>query len=96
MTGWTSILRGAAAACLALTVGTPLIGCQTPLERAWGRSQSAHTAQMTANPKAGLDDNEARRPDGTSTDAALVRWRTKETKPETPAPPPVININSGG
>ena len=84
----------AAAAVAALALGLGLAACSTPLDRAYGVSQRAHVAQMTEDPDAGLHDLEARRPDGSSTGAALNRYRTKEAEIERAEPPPVININA--
>lgn len=93
MRSWATISLRAALAGAALAVCAGLMGCATPLERAWGLSQHAHVAQSVANPEAGLHDLDARIPDGMSTDAALTKYRTKETEVATPEPPPVININ---
>ena len=92
MRSWITISLRAALALAALAV---CAGCTTPLERAWGLSQRAHVAQTIKNPEAGLHDLDARIPDGQSTDAALTKYRSKETEVEKPAPPPVININNG-
>jgi hypothetical protein len=94
MNAWTILSLRAAAALAAFALCAPLVGCETPLERAYGLSQRGHLAQSIANPDAGQHDLEARRPDGQSTDAALTRYRSKEAQLETPEPPPVININT--
>ena len=94
MSSWTATSPRAGAAVAALALCAALLGCTTPLERAWGLSYREHVAQTIANPDAGKQDLEARRPDGQSTDSALVRYRTKETQLEAPPPPPVININT--
>jgi hypothetical protein len=94
MNACTTISLRVAAALAALALCAALTGCKTPLERAWGLSQSAHVAQSIANPEAGQHDLEARRPDGRSTDAALTRYRDKEVEVEQAEPPPVINIDA--
>jgi hypothetical protein len=91
---WTETTLRAALAIAALALCAALAGCATPLEKAWGLSQRAHVAQSIANPEAGLHDLNARIPDGTSTDAALTKYRTKESEVEQPEPPPVINIDT--
>ena len=91
-----TVLRRVAAVIAALWLCLPLAACKTPLERAWGLSQHGHIAQSIANPEAGLQNREAPRSDGTSTDAALVKHRQHESAVEEGEPPPVININSGG
>lgn len=90
----TISLRAAVALAALAAVCAGVAGCKTPLERAWGLSQRAHVAQTIANPEAGLQDLDARIPDGMSTDAALTKFRTKETEVAAPEPPPVININN--
>ena len=89
-------LRAVAAATAALGAAIGLSACTTPLDRAWGLSQRAHAAQMIANPEAGKSDLAAARLDGTSTDAALSKYRTHETHVDEGPAPPVINIGIGG
>jgi|SRR5215813_185648 len=95
MSGWMTILRGAAATGSALVLGACLVACETPLERAWGVSQGQHVAQSIANPKAGLDNQETPRPDGQSTDSAFYKFRTNEAALRTEQPPPIISILGG-
>ena len=94
MSCWIKIPRGAVALA-ALAAVTLSMACETPLDRAWGRSQGDHLAQTIANPEAGVGDLEARRPDGISTDAALYKYRTNEAEIEVEEPPPVINVDIG-
>ena len=96
MSCWIQTLRGAAAALAVIAAATVLIACQTPLDRAYGLAQRDYVARTIANPEAGQDDLEARRPDGVSTDAALYKYRTNEAKIDEGEPPPVINIDIGG
>lgn len=82
----------AAALALACVV---LAGCQSPLDRAWGRSQREHVARSIANPEAGQDAR-AVPSDGSSTDNALQKHREAEKKAESEeAGRSVININAG-
>ncbi len=95
MSGWTSMFRGFATACAAVALCAPLAACKTPLERAWGVSYHAHTAQTIANPEAGLDDLEAPRPDGMSAGAALSKFRKNEVKvKKSEKQQTVINVNN--
>ena len=94
MRSWTAISLRTAVALAAVALCAALAGCRTPLERAWGLSQRAHVAQTIKNPEAGLHDLDARVPDGQSTDAALTKYRARETEVEKAEPPPVININA--
>jgi hypothetical protein len=95
MTRWITTLRGAAAALAVGAAATLLIACETPLDRAYGRSFGDHTAQTIANPEAGKGVLEAPRPDGISTDASLYKLRTNELTTETAEPPSVINVDVG-
>jgi hypothetical protein len=91
-------VRGPAAILAAVAGCAPLVGCQTPLDRAWGLSQRAHLAQSIANPDAGLHDVAAPRVDGTSTDAALFKVRSHEASTEEKEPQAaktIINVGSG-
>jgi hypothetical protein len=88
--------RGIAATfCLAAATSL-LTACETPLDRAYGLSQRAHVAQSTENPDAGIDDVETRRPDGTSTDAAISRFRRGEIAEQEAQRESVINVDIGG
>ena len=73
-------LRGGAAVAAALALIAPWVACQTPLDRAYGKSFHDHVAASTANPEAGKESLEAPHPDGTSTDAALYKFRSEEQK----------------
>ena len=77
-----SNLRAPVAILAALAACAALVGCETPLERAFGDSQRAHVAQSVAHPEAGLRDPAAPRVDGISTDAALNKDRAHEVKTE--------------
>jgi hypothetical protein len=90
-----TVLRAAAATAVALGAAIGLSACTTPLDRAWGLSQRAHAAQMIANPEAGKSDLAAPRLDGTSTDAALSKYRTHESRVDEGPAPPVINVGIG-
>ena len=94
MSGWTSI-RVALASCAALALCAPLAACKTPLERAYGISQGAHTAQMIEDPEAGLRDRDVAHPDGTTAGNATTKMRTQEKKTTTTQPRTVINVGSG-
>jgi hypothetical protein len=94
MSGWTSI-RVALASCAALALCAPLAACKTPLERAYGISQGAHTAQMTDDPEAGMRNREVAHPDGTSAGNATAKMRTLEKKTTTSKPQTVINVGGG-
>jgi hypothetical protein len=91
----THLCRGAVA-CALLVVCAAALACQTPYERAYGVSYADHTAAMIANPAAGAADLEAPRPDGSSTDAALYKFREREAEADEGEPPPVINVDVGG
>lgn len=88
-------LRAAAAALLALACAAGLAACQTPLDRAYGRSQREHVARSIENPEAG-QESAAVPSDGRSTDSALTRHREGERKGGESQPESVININTGG
>jgi hypothetical protein len=88
--------RNLAVALVSLGLMACLTACETPLERAYGLSQRQHIARTIENPDAGIEDLEARRPDGASTEAALIRYREGESKTQDQAPPDVINIDIGG
>ena len=77
-----------------LAAGGGLLGCETPLERAYGRSQHDHLARSIENPDAGQEDA-AVASDGPSTDHALTRHRDQEQDTEESAPTSVITINPG-
>ena len=94
MSGWTSI-RVALASCAALAVCAPLAACQTPLEKAYGISQRAHTAQMVEDPEAGLRNRDVAHPDGTTAANATGKMRTKEKKTTTTSDRTVINVGGG-
>ena len=72
-----------------------LTACETPLDRAFGLSQREHLALTIENPDAGVDDLEAPRPDGASTDAAVGKYRTSEGTIDQGEPPSVINVDIG-
>ncbi len=80
----------------ALGLVATLTACETPLERAYGLSQRAHVARTIANPDAGIEDLETRRPDGATTEAALDNHREREQQVRDPSPPSVINVDIGG
>jgi len=88
--------RGVAALLGALGLASLLCACETPLDRAYGLSQREHVARSIANSDAGIEDLEARRPDGASTDAALYKYRRAETQEQSETPPSVINVDIGG
>ena len=89
----SSFVRSPAAIVAALAVCAALFGCATPLERAFGDSQRAHVAQSTAHPDAGVQGNPAGpRVDGMSTDAALTKDRTHESKVEEAKSETIINV----
>ena len=71
-------------------------GCETPLDRAFGRSQREHVAQSIENPEAGLDDLEGPRTDSLSAENALGKHRRLESTLDEGEPPSVINIDVGG
>ena len=78
MSGWTSIRGALVASCAALVLCAPLTACKTPLERAYGVSQHAHTAQSIDDPEAGLRNREVPHPDGTSAGLATAKMRSQE------------------
>jgi type IV pilus biogenesis protein CpaD/CtpE len=82
MSGWTSIRSALGASCAALVLCAPLAACKTPLERAYGVSQHAHTAQMIDDPEAGLRNRDVAHPDGTSAGLATDKMRAQEKKVE--------------
>jgi type IV pilus biogenesis protein CpaD/CtpE len=95
MSGWTSI-RFALASCAALAVCAPLAACQTPLEKAYGISQRAHTAQMVEDPEAGVRNRDVAHPDGTTAASATGKMRTKEKRvPAASTEKTVINVGGG-
>jgi hypothetical protein len=97
LSGWALCpVRRAAIACAALWLGLAITACATPYEEAYGRSYEEHTARSIANPEAGMDDLEAPRPDGPSTDNALYKMRTQETKIDEGEEPSVVDIDIGG
>ena len=83
-----------ALALLALAALAGLVGCETPLERAYGRSQREHLARSIEKPEAGQQDAPVAS-DGASTENALVRHREREKRVEESEPKPVITIDSG-
>jgi len=95
MSGWTSIRGALGASCAALVLCVPVLACKTPLERAYGISQHAHTAQMIDDPEAGLRNPDVAHPDGTSAGAAATKFRTKEKKTAQSKPTTVINVGGG-
>ena len=82
MSGWNSIHGVLGALCAAIVLCAPLMACKTPLERAYGVSQHAHTAQMIDDPEAGLRNREVAHPDGTSAGIATSKMRAQEKKVE--------------
>ena len=91
----TPVRRAAVAGMVLAWCGLTL-ACETPYEQAYGRSYSDYKARTIANPEAGAEDLEARRPDGTSADNAVYKFRTQEAKPEGQGQEPsVINVDIG-
>jgi hypothetical protein len=97
MSGWTSIRGALGASVAALALCAPLMACKTPLERAYGISQSAHVAQMIEDPEAGLRNRDVAHPDGTTADNATTKMRTAERKAdEVESGESVIDVETGG
>jgi hypothetical protein len=97
MSGWTSIRGALGASALALALCAPLMACKTPLERAYGISQTAHSAQMIDDPEAGLRNRDVAHPDGTTADNATTKMRTVErTAEKVETNESVIDVDSGG
>jgi len=93
----TTPTSGGLAATLGLLAVAALVcACETPLDRTFGVSQRAYLARSIENPDAGVDDIEARRPDGVSTDAALTRYRLGETQQRDSEQESIINVDIGG
>ena len=90
------ILRGTMVWIGALGAVALLAACETPLERAYGISQTEYRVLSIENPDAGLATAEAPRQDGLSTESALGKYRTIETETQAAEPPSVINVDIGG
>jgi hypothetical protein len=96
MSGWMPPISGrVAATCALAALCMAGVACATPYEQGYGHGYRDYNAATIANPEAGANDLEARRPDGQSTDAALYKMREHEPKVEEGEPPPVINVNVG-
>ncbi len=87
------IARSAVSLALAAGLVAGLAACQTPLDRAYGRSQREFVARMIENPEAGAE-GAAVLGDGASTGAALTKHREAERATDEGQPQSVININT--
>ena len=81
-------------ALAALVVLSGAVACETPLDRAYGRSQQEYLARSIENPEAGAEDAVVPS-DGMSTESALSGHRESERDVEESPPTSVISIQSG-
>ncbi len=83
---------------LVLAVALAALGCETPLERAYGRSQRAYLERSIENPDAAAkEDADGPESDGISAAAAMAkeRQREAEAQPKQSGTESMINVEIG-